>query len=720
MLNILLVLGNQTGIEEPIQEADIITKYCGNRRFLVNIEPLPNPTRNEFYEKIQSQSFDVIIIVGHMAADNDGLDGSITINNLPLHNSISIHDFTGPFQSSVMKGLKLVILAGCSSDAAARALVDPTSQINVPTVIGFRRPIHYIVVRRLLLELFRLWISELQSLEMAFTNTKKFLNICDNDCPGAATTPIIFHSHREGKFYPPLMFLEISRSSLYGRCLEPLLSSSLVIQLLNRDSRLTLRSFIELAAIVSLLIFSFYIYQYIEINRQISVQNSPQQLQAACVQNNPDISCGERILLPVVGRGENPDKLKAANLIKNGDYPGAITSLSKIKQDPEASIMLENAKLKSTESQNIKSIVVTMPGIERVSIQILQAAAFFQKEWNNNKDHAWKLQIVLMNDRNDTITAGDLVKNIIKRDVVAVIGHYSSKVTLAIKDTYENVVLISATSTAIIEPNKTNDQNKHPFFRVCSTSDIQVDAIVKKWAGKYNNIALFHTKDSPFSDTMTKAFKKHPEIKIVSDFNFEGKHPAKDDIEQARTAGAQAIVLFPDAYTSTNPEKDRSASIIKANNGEFPIVGNEIITDLPLFGTSSTFTKTMLQNLTVLVPWHPSTNLSTYDNPKIKEELAEAWKTWGSKDQLNHRTALTYDAIKTIVFALDKLHNDNSIDILKKIPGVIATNSVQGITGLLHFNGSERINPIGSLIKPKCKSTCEGFESAELVSTSNK
>jgi ABC-type branched-subunit amino acid transport system substrate-binding protein len=148
---------------------------------------------------------------------------------------------------------------------------------------------------------------------------------------------------------------------------------------------------------------------------------------------------------------------------------------------------------------------------------------------------------------------------------------------------------------------------------------------------KYTKIALFHTSGRTFSDSMTRALKANIQgISIVKEFNFEGKGLASSDLQAAKQAGAQAVVLIPDAYTSEAPERNRLLSIVRENNGDLPIVGNEVVKDQTLFNFSSQ----QLKKLVISLPWHSS----NYQNNTIT--LPDFW---GNKNQLDHRIAMTLD-----------------------------------------------------------------------------
>jgi ABC-type branched-subunit amino acid transport system substrate-binding protein len=174
-------------------------------------------------------------------------------------------------------------------------------------------------------------------------------------------------------------------------------------------------------------------------------------------------------------------------------------------------------------------------------------------------------------------------------------------------------------------------------------------------------------------------------------------------LQAAKQAGAQVVVLIPDAYTSEAPERNRLLSIIRENNGELPIIGNEVVKDQTLFNFSSQ----QLQKLIISLTWHSS----SYQNNTIT--LPDFW---GNKNQLDHRIAMTYDATQVAIKALDLVPLDRDIsDARQQVQEIIKqpTFNINGITGEISFKGSDRSQPINSLVQPKCTATkCEGFQPA--------
>jgi ABC-type branched-subunit amino acid transport system substrate-binding protein len=440
-------------------------------------------------------------------------------------------------------------------------------------------------------------------------------------------------------------------------------------------------------------------------------QRSP-ELEAACNSTQGDgISCGEEIFLRESSIHPQEDKQAGANAIANKSYAQAIIYLTRAwnaKKDPETLIMLENAKL-ADRSLPIRSIAIAIPASQSTPLDIptgmLKAVAFAQQQWNLDTNHTWKLQVVIVDDRNDKYYAAQLTNDLLRRDILVGIGSYSSEVTSEVKNIYKQhgTVLVSSTSTAT---DLTNNNPDNFFFRVCSSNKVSGKAIATYLKDrKYTKIALFHTSGKKFSDSMTAALKGNIHgIGIVTESNFEPRGNAIDELKRARQAGAQAIVLIPDAYTSEAPERDRLLSIIAANNGELPIIGNEVVKDQTLFNR---FDDRQLQKLAISLPWHSS----SYQNNTIVEP-----SFWGDRSQLDHRIAMTYDATQVVIQALDRLPIDRKIidarsDIQKTIGS--STFNIPGITGEVSFVGSDRSQSINSLVRPKCRAhKCDGFEPA--------
>lgn len=417
------------------------------------------------------------------------------------------------------------------------------------------------------------------------------------------------------------------------------------------------------------------------------------------------VSCGEEVLLIPPGSKIRQDKQLGFTAFANKNYQQASESLQKdwdYAKDPETLITLNNVKLAQNKDIPVKTIAVVVPIKQTpifVATNILKGVAAAQQEWNQS-NYGWQLQVVIADDSNDGPEGKKIANQLVQYpELLAVLGHYSSNITVQVKDIYRKAktVLLSPTSTA----DELTTKKKHNYFwRIASSSRITVQEIAKKWASKYPKIALFYTPNKAFSESMRKALLAEvPSSRITKEFDLSLPNSAAGEIAQAKAAGAKAIIIFPDAYT--NPiERDRVLSLIKANQGELPILGSSILQDAYLFQIQPKW----LQNLTVSIPIHAS-DRRYIDSGRL--DRTPNW--WGSKFQIHERIINSYDGMQVLLTALEKAHNR------EQVHQAISSKdfSARGITGKISFTGSDRAETINTLVVPDCDSNqCIRFKPA--------
>jgi ABC-type branched-subunit amino acid transport system substrate-binding protein len=438
---------------------------------------------------------------------------------------------------------------------------------------------------------------------------------------------------------------------------------------------------------------------YFAVN--ISNWNPPQPTTTAAIPicqaayNLPRISCGEKIILVPPGGGRNRrNKIEGFAAIKNKDFQRGIDILQQdwtTSHDPEVSLAIQNAQILRDRPQNVKTIAVVIPSQgapEYVGESILKGVAEAQREWNQG-NRGYKLLVAVADDRNEPEDGKKIAKELTKYpDILSVLGHYSSNVTVNVKDIYNqaHTVLISSTSTSD-ELTSKKDDRKNYFFRVTNTTKISAEHLAQKWLAQPNKIVLFYTPEKKFSEAFRKAFvAKIPPGTIVKEFHLSTRTNAAQELAIAKAAGAKTIVIVPDAYTDEN-ERDRTLSIIKANQGQMPILANSIVRDAYLFQVNSLF----LKNLVISIPIHPSDS-KFIDGAKLRQ--APDW--WGAKTQLHERIINSHDATQLILSALARSTDRESVRETIAKPDF----SVRGITGKISFNGSDRAEKIDSLVTP--------------------
>jgi branched-chain amino acid transport system substrate-binding protein len=739
MLKILLVLGDQRDIRPEITKNDIlVSRSLGARRFLIELTDIENPTPDEFRESLRSNSFDILIIVGHTSANDDGNDGTITINdgkdknnndvpnrtsdennndvpnrisdknNNDVPDRISMNQYGAIFRESVEnRRLKLVILAGCCSDGAARKL----TMEGVPKVIAFRMPIAPSVVRVFFEELFRLWIKNSLNLQSAINRTRKHLKISDPDSPGASGTPILLTSNNAEQD-PPLMFSEIARSSLRGRLLDPFLSIPLISTSLDRLIRLKYLQYLALFILASILAWACY----------LSTQPDSIACNIPNIENIEYISCGEKDMF-------HPDN-------KNYKKPDYTKDVDKFEQrwkeskaSPQVQIAYSNAEAmaKLKEGKTIKTIAVMLPlsgdilkSDPDLPIGMLSAVAQYQYYWNH-QDHPWKLQVMMVNDNNiekdenpDKNKADDAVNFITKnQNILAVVGHYNSGTTVKYIEKYdtEKLTLISGTNTVpyinrVKEKNKKTSKPSNYYFRNTTTTDFQSEKLTDYLKEKLRNInrAYIIAGKGTYATAYDNSLRKSKGITIPKTMQLESieNKDMRKVASQIVRNNPQAVIIIPNPFVENNTQA--LINLISNINNQSPqclIIGTETLTRNSFWQYLNTETDKIKDlNLLLSLPFVPG-NINSLDLSFLKTPIF-------------HRAILTYDSMKVLIDAIDRAANDEKVKNSKSnVDGVRSTlpeyirqitkeKDYKGITGAITFNNlGDREQLSGTIAKVK-------------------
>ena len=165
------------------------------------------------------------------------------------------------------------------------------------------------------------------------------------------------------------------------------------------------------------------------------------------------ISEGEEILLDSNFRTQ---KQAAADAYRQGNYQQAVsmweTTLEQQRNDPETLIYLNNARIGENFAY---SIAVPVPGDSEINAaqEILRGVAQAQFQINSSGGiNGNPIKLIIANDRNNPELAQDLALEFSQNsDVLGVIGHFSSNVTLEAAQIYQNegLVAISPTSSSV-------------------------------------------------------------------------------------------------------------------------------------------------------------------------------------------------------------------------------------------------------------------------------
>ena len=406
-------------------------------------------------------------------------------------------------------------------------------------------------------------------------------------------------------------------------------------------------------------------------------------------------SCGEKVLVPDSGLSL---KKQGVGKFARGNFAQAIGFLEKARteqpSDPETLIYLNNARLANQKAYTI-AVVAPIGKSSDTGLELLRGVAQAQDEINReaNKIKGVGLRVLIADDANNSNQAQEIAnKLVLKEDILAVIGHYASEVTLAALPIYQEhqLVLLSPGSTSE-ELSRWGDIPKHIFFRTIPNTRVAAQYLASYLIAQAHQqaAAIFYAPQSSFSRSLRDQFLiSFPASggKVVKEFDLSSPvFNAADAINQAQRQGSTALGIFPDGGTTAYGISN-TLKLIKANQGHYWIVGGSTLYSsdtLELLG------KDALNRFVVVVAWH---HLDSHLNSKFPQIARDLWG-----GDVSWRTATTYDAARALIAALERLSSPSRVSIQQ----VLADNNfhAEGATGAISFRGGDRNEPFSTLVK---------------------
>jgi branched-chain amino acid transport system substrate-binding protein len=337
-----------------------------------------------------------------------------------------------------------------------------------------------------------------------------------------------------------------------------------------------------------------------------------------------------------------PDKSAGLEAYSTGNYSLAQAKFEKSLQqkpnDPEALIYSNNAK---SVSRNPVKIAITIPGNGDIngSHEVLRGVAQAQQEINSGGGiNGRMLMVMIVNDGNNIATARQIAQDLAARsDILGVIGHYASGVTLGVADIYTqgNLVAISPVSSAV------QISNKSPYL----LRTVPSDSTAAKALSNYM-VSILHRKkavvyfnsESEYSKSLKGEFRGSVASQggnVVAEFDLaNSSFNGEQSLAKAREQGAEVIMLASDSSAL-----DRAYQVVQSNKNVLPLLGGDDVY------TSKTLdvTREQGQNMVLAVPWHVL-GAGSENFAKRSRSL------WGG--DVNWRTATAYDATQALKVAI--------------------------------------------------------------------
>jgi ABC-type branched-subunit amino acid transport system substrate-binding protein len=427
------------------------------------------------------------------------------------------------------------------------------------------------------------------------------------------------------------------------------------------------------------------------------------------------VSSGEKLLVQPFAPWP---KQRAINEFAEGNYPEALKLLQQFwkeeRKDPETLIYINNALLKAINAEYY-TIAIVVP-IRRnqdgkildanLAEELLRGIAQAQTEVNlgllkpndsSNKDFPGQgflepkaingkgLKVIIADDGNIESYAKQRANYLVAQpDILAVIGHYTSDMTVKTVDIYNQNQLVA------ISPGSTTEElTRRPrkyFFRTAPTTSIEAESLVNQLLRvREKKATVFYNPNSPFTASLWEEFKKQFEglggetfktrnyydlSKNKTNFNAEAAITEVDE-----KAGKTALLLIPDGQVTDSLEN--ALAMIKANNDRNWVVGPWTLYDPRTLELATQLNS--VEKLAISVFWHP---LKSFDK-KFPQNVE---KLWGGP--VNTRSALTYDAARTLIKALETQPEPSREGMQKTLAD--PNFEAEGATGIIEFDSNTR------------------------------
>ena len=427
----------------------------------------------------------------------------------------------------------------------------------------------------------------------------------------------------------------------------------------------------------------------IPLMRQINWEMEVDRLfpKATCDQTLHDhISCGEESLLQesdlesFVGKrvAEKASEVKKEGIqhISKQEWPQARQSLQLVweqTKDPETLIYLNNLKIQTEPKlqQRKEAIAVVAPlggGSTAVArgFNILRGIAQAQDE---AIQAGLGLQVVLVDDQNDSRTAHQLAKELVRRkEILAVIGHHVSDATRSALEVYDSagIVLISPSSTS--EELASYTLKKHNiFFRTVSsdraTATFMASFLLNRT--KARKVAVFYNPDKSYSRSLAGAFKETFQAlqgSIVNDetgqfyLSCTGASCQRPEFklaeatQYAKRQGAEAFVVVPDVAESQSNAFSDAIDIVQSAGKTWVIMGDA------MGGEAQLLNDRVVNHTIIASPWDP--------NQAKNSQLVKFWQSSSAPPpyrQPSWYAYTTYNAAQMLITAIQQ-HPRQQID----------------------------------------------------------
>ncbi len=458
----------------------------------------------------------------------------------------------------------------------------------------------------------------------------------------------------------------------------------------NKETQILIISLIATLGIVALGIGIFR-------DKIFSGQNSTNITKPADDNTQIIFTTGEKELIKTTDA-----KTKGITAFASGNYDEAKNqfeiSLKQQKNDPEALIYLNNSRIGKSDSYTI-AVIAPVSSTPNEAPEILRGIAQGQNNINNSpqKINGKYLKIMIVDESNNAKKAEKAANELIeKKEVLGVVGHWSSGVTLAAGQVYQSnkLVAISPISTSIKLSGFGNF-----IFRTTPSDLFAGNALAIHSIKKLNKrkAVIFYDSTSNYSKSLKSVFTTGlygDGGEVITEFDLhDTKFNAFNSLQKAKQKGAEIIMLIP---SSDQPILDQALKVAKANEEKLPILAGDDFYSNEILQSGGRD----LRGTVVAIAWH----IKAHNNAPF---VMESRQLWGG--DASWRTVTSYDAIQAFITALKTNPNPNRENVQQALSNSDFT--AQGATSEIHFLPSGDRNQKAQLVKVvPVQSSTSGYE----------
>jgi branched-chain amino acid transport system substrate-binding protein len=384
------------------------------------------------------------------------------------------------------------------------------------------------------------------------------------------------------------------------------------------------------------------------------------------------ISQGEKILMSEA-RSDNPAfsqaKEAGTGAMTAQQYSQAVTlfesALQKSRNAPETLIYLNNARIGNNKAYTI-AVAVPIGTDPNGSSEILRGVAQAQTEINQAGGvKGVPLKVAIANDDNNASIARQIASAFVQNSqILGVVGHYASDVTLAAGSVYNagELVSISPISSTV----KLSGFGKYVFRTV--PSDYVAARALAEYALKtlqQKNFAVFFNSQSDYSVSLKSEFVTAVSLgggKVSSEYDLSSpEFGASRAIDQSLKQGVKVLMLAANTGTL-----DKALQVVDAAQQRVNLLGGDDVYSPKTLQVGGRQTAGMI----VAVPWH-------IDGDRGSAFPAKSRQLWGG--DVSWRSAISYDAVQALATALQTSQTRSGIQAALVSPDFSATGASEAV-----------------------------------------